>query len=269
MSKSALLRLQDVRYACRLIGDCRDVGRDPALWFRCALEGLSRLVGGIAATGGEGIWRRPASPVRPMTAFDVGFEGVARDCFLAYMRANGPQADPIFQKLQHVPGRVVTLTRRQLVADRDWYQSASFNDYRRAGGCDHQLTSIYLVSEDGAINSLCVHRSVGERDFSPRERRLMHFFHTELGRLVRGPLVSGTESGPEGLSPRLRQTLAYLLEGESEKQVAMRLGLSHATTHQYIAMLYRKFGVRSRSQLMAHMFRRLGHGRWTIVNGES
>jgi len=29
-----------------------------------------------------------------------------------------------------------------------------------------------------------------------------------------------TESGPEKLSPRLRQTLACLLEGDSEKHVA-------------------------------------------------
>lgn len=54
-----------------------------------------------------------------------------------------------------------------------------------------------------------------------------------------------------------------LMEGDSEKQVAMRLGLSHATTHQYVAMLYKKLGVRSRSQLMAHVFKRLGYGRWT------
>ena len=265
MSKSALLRVEDLRNAFRLVGDCRDVGDDPALWPQRALEGLCHLVGAAAATGGEGVWHRPGSPVRPMTAFDVGWDEIGRDRFLAYMRENGTAADPIFHKLQHVLGPVVTLTRRQLVTDRDWYRSVSFNEYRKVGGCDHQLTSIYLVSEQGAISSICLHRSVGERDFSPRERRLLHFFHTELGRLVGGPLVSGIEPGPEALSPRLRQTLAYLLEGDSEKQVAQRLGVSYATAHQYVGMLYKKFGVRSRSQLMVYMFRRLGRGRWSTI----
>jgi DNA-binding CsgD family transcriptional regulator len=157
----------------------------------------------------------------------------------------------------------VTYARSGLVTDRDWYRSASFNEYRKLGGCDHQLTSIFQVSGHGAITSMCVHRAIGDRDFSPREVRLMRFFHAELGRLLRGPLVSGIERGPEVLSTRLRQTLAYLLEGDSERDVAARLGLSRATTHQYVTMLYRKFGVRSRSQLLAYVFKRLGKGRWT------
>ena len=64
------------------------------------------------------------------------------------------------------------------------------------------------------------------------------------------------------LSPRLRQTLAYLLEGDSEKQVADRLRLSHDTTHQYVTALYRHFGVGSRAQLMAHVLKRIGRGQW-------
>ena len=56
MSKSPLLRLKDVCSAYRLIGRCRDVGSDPDVWPQHALEGLCRLIGGVAATGGEGIW---------------------------------------------------------------------------------------------------------------------------------------------------------------------------------------------------------------------
>ena len=37
------------------------------------------------------------------------------------------------------------------------------------------------------------------------------------------------------------------------KQVAARLSLSHATTHQYVTALYRHFGVRSRAQLLVHV----------------
>ena len=263
MSKSALLRVRDVRDAYRLIGDCRDAGDDPVLWYPRALAGLCQLVGGWAGTGGEGMWLRPQNPVQPITGFDVGWDEVARERFLAYMRDQGFQADPIFNQLRHVPGRLVTHARSELITDRDWYRSISFNEYRRLGRCDHQLTSIYQVSKQGAITSMCVIRAAGDRDFSPREVRLMRFFHAELGRLLRGPLVSSIEPGPEVLSRRLRQTLACLLQGDSEKAVAVRLGLSQATTHQYVTMLYRKVGVRSRSQLLAYVFKRLGKGRWT------
>jgi DNA-binding CsgD family transcriptional regulator len=60
----------------------------------------------------------------------------------------------------------------------------------------------------------------------------------------------------------LRQTLACLAEGDSEKQIAGRLGLSPATVHQYVTMLYRRFQVRSRAQLLAHVMRRLPSERW-------
>src|SRR5262245_12911186 len=78
--------------------------------------------------------------------------------------------------------------------------------------------------------------------------------------LIGCALVSALEPGPDALSPRLRQTLACLLEGDAEKQVAARLGLSPTTTHQYVTALYRHFGVRSRAQLLALVIKRLTRG---------
>jgi hypothetical protein len=41
MGTSDLLRVQDVRDAYRLIGECRDVGSDPALWQSRMFEGYA------------------------------------------------------------------------------------------------------------------------------------------------------------------------------------------------------------------------------------
>src|SRR5262249_21491596 len=71
------------------------------------------------------------------------------------------------------------------------------------------------------------------------------------------PLPSATEQSVEQLSRRLRQTLACLLDGDSEKQVAGRLGLSQATVHQYVTTLYRHFGVHSRAELLVYVLRRM------------
>jgi DNA-binding CsgD family transcriptional regulator len=219
------------------------------------LEGLSIIFGVVQAAGGEAWWHRPARTIQPVSAYSVSAEPAAHAAFIAYHRAAGPADDPIFQAIQKLPDKLVTRTRRQLVSDAAWYRSTAF-EYRRSGGIGHVLTSIFQVSDSGATSSVALNRALGERDFSPREQRLLNFFHGELGRLIGGSLVSATEPSHEKLSRRLRQTLACLLEGDSEKQVAARLGLSHATTHQYVTALYRRFGVQSRAELLAYFIKR-------------
>lgn len=260
MAKSDLLRFQEVRDAYRLIGECRDLGSEPALWYGRMFEGLCRLVGAPAATGGEGLLVRPDGPIVPHSYFQAGLDAGGREALAAYMREHGAAADPFLRALQHVPGRLVTRTRRQIVSDAVYYRSFVFNEYLRLADADHRLMSIYQISDGGAISAIHLQRPPGERDFSPREQRLLNFFHGELGRLIGRALVSAAEPSPEKLSPRLRQTLACLEEGDSEKQVAARLGLSHATTHQYVTALYRHFRVQSRAQLLAHVIKRMGWG---------
>src|SRR5262245_3715246 len=260
MGKSDLLRVQDVRDAYRLIGDCRDLESDPALWHARMLEGMRRLIGAPAATGGEG--RRVRPTLEAMPAFDAGLDARTRELFIRYRRELKPFGNPVLRVLLYGPDRLVTRTRRQIVSDTEWYRSVVFNEYRRPGKIDHQLTSIYWTSDDGAHSAITVLRALGERDFSPREQRLLNFFHAELGPLIGRALVSAPEPSPVKLSPRLRQTLAYLLEGDSEKHVASHLGLSQATTHEYVTALYRHFGVQSRAQLMAHSIKRVARSEW-------
>jgi len=214
------------------------------------------------AVGGEGRWMRPDPDIEVISTFEVGLDSGGRDIYMAYHRDVGPTRDPIFRAMRHLRGRHVTRTRRQVVSDASWYGSATWNDYHRPIGIDDQLTSVYQLSESGAINVIALHRGHGEPGCSPRQQRLMGFFHEELGRMIGRSLVSATEPRPDTLSPRLRQTLACLLEGDSEKEVASRLGLSQATTHEYVSALYRHFGVRSRAQLMAHAIKRLARTEW-------
>ena len=72
-----------------------------------------------------------------------------------------------------------------------------------------------------------------------------------------GPVGPGPCGPPaEGLSPRLAQVLDYLLAGDSEKQVARRMKLSHHTVHGHVKILYRRYGVSSRAELLARHLRR-------------
>jgi DNA-binding CsgD family transcriptional regulator len=53
------------------------------------------------------------------------------------------------------------------------------------------------------------------------------------------------------LSPRERQVLNRLLQGDSEKQVAAKLGISSHTVHVYVRTLHIAFNVASRGELLA------------------
>jgi DNA-binding CsgD family transcriptional regulator len=78
------------------------------------------------------------------------------------------------------------------------------------------------------------------------------------------PLAPGglpTEPAPPDprltqLPPRVRPVLERLMLGDSEKEVAATLGLSNHTVHQYIKILYRRFDVSSRGELMARFMPR-------------
>jgi DNA-binding CsgD family transcriptional regulator len=264
MSKSSLLRFQDIRNAYRLIGECRDLASTPELWQQRMFDGVLALVGGDKASGGEGVRVRPG-PIEIRSAGCSGFDPTELAHLTAYLRATERVSHPILEAFRYLPGVLVTRARHQIVADRAWYRSPLFNDYQRPADCDNQVTSIFQTSAAGAISCVGVYRRLGARTFNGRERRLLHFFHGELGPLIRRTLVSVTEPRPDALPPRLRQTLHFLLQGDSEKQVAARLGVSQSTAHEYITALYRRFDVHSRAELMAHAMRRLPQPSWTRV----
>ena len=54
-----------------------------------------------------------------------------------------------------------------------------------------------------------------------------------------------------GISPRQKEVLELLMEGLSEKQVALRLGISVHTAHGYVKVLYKRLDVCSRGELYA------------------
>jgi DNA-binding CsgD family transcriptional regulator len=260
MAKAGTLRVGDVHRAHRLIGECRDLGSDPALWQPRMMQGLSRIFGDVPATGGEG--RLDSSgAIAPLTYFDHGFDAAARRTYLGYIQSGGPMVDPFVRALHRTPGNPVTRTRKDLVSDAVYRRAPVFERYFCPGRVHHRLASI-LATADHTVCLLHLHRPPGERDFSSRDRTLLEYFHRELGPLVGRALVSATEASPVSLPRRLRQTLACLVEGDSEKQVAAHLGVSHATAHQYVTALYRRFGVNSRGQLLAYAMTRMAFREW-------
>jgi DNA-binding CsgD family transcriptional regulator len=57
------------------------------------------------------------------------------------------------------------------------------------------------------------------------------------------------------LSPRERQVMMFLIDGNSRKEIAAKMGLSPHTLTDYLKEIYRKFEVRSRAELLAKFIR--------------
>jgi DNA-binding CsgD family transcriptional regulator len=64
-------------------------------------------------------------------------------------------------------------------------------------------------------------------------------------------LAHGLMVASAPLTPTERDVLQELLTGQPEKLIAAALGKSYHTVHEYVASIFRKFGVGNRAALMA------------------
>lgn len=259
MARSAALRLADLRAVQALAGECRDLGDDPVLWRRHLLAGVGRLAGAGLACLYEGTWE----PFRPAGVADWGwqngFDRPVWDRMNAAFARHGLGYNPMFRPYTAALGRGLgpALTRADVVRAADWYRSPYYREYHAPGGGDAMLyCNVRLPSEPERLSGLVLLRPVGELDYAPRVRTVVAELHRAVAPLVGGPLARLEEPSPAALSPLARRVLRCLLEGDSDKQAAARLGLTRHTVNQYAKVIHRHFGVHSRAELLARWVRR-------------
>jgi DNA-binding NarL/FixJ family response regulator len=112
----------------------------------------------------------------------------------------------------------------------------------------------------GNLVTLTMYQEVTDREPTGRAKSILSLLNGQIAPLVRISLAAEGQRGLRGLSPRLRQTLDAILAGLAEKQIALSLGVSRTTAHEYVGALYRHFDVSSRGELMAYFLRRRPSG---------
>jgi DNA-binding CsgD family transcriptional regulator len=101
------------------------------------------------------------------------------------------------------------------------------------------------------VSALSVHRESSDpKPFTPRQRRLVQLFHSEVGWTFEQQFPSELGSGNR-LTPRQQQTLRHLLIGDNEKQIAQKLSRSQHTVHTHVKAIYKNFRVSSRGELLS------------------
>ena len=137
------------------------------------------------------------------------------------------------------------------IDDREWYRCDHYNLVRRPLDIDHSLYC-RLALPDGNDFGVALQRGLGDPQFTDREKAIVHFLHTHAAYVYHVP---GGQPGLDQLAPRLRPVLKFLLQGDAEKQVAAKLGLSQHTVHRYTQAIYNELKVHSRAELLARYVR--------------
>jgi DNA-binding CsgD family transcriptional regulator len=189
----------------------------------------------------------------------------AKSRYYAWITA-GKQSveEPLWRGFPAVGPAIVR--RDQVVSDRDWYKSHMFNEIFRPDGVDGFVLSCCPLP--GGLQDFLAAQARPGRRLGRHEMRMVYLLHREIAPLIGRALAGSWEPGLDALSRRMRQTLDALLEGDSEKQVALRLGISCETVHVYVKKLYQHFGVASRPELMAHFLRRYRRRRALIEGAD-
>jgi DNA-binding CsgD family transcriptional regulator len=255
MGRSGMLRLRDVRAVFRIVGEARELGDEARTWKEHVTAQLSRLIGGRVGISVEGIVP-PSGVFTHIGSVDRGMEENERQLYDRYQSSSTHLGDPAIPPfIRAIKSKVFfSYVRRQRVEDAAWYGSPHVNEIRRVARLDDMICSTTRIAFPASgfhVHVLALHRNWGEQPFEPRHLRLVELFHDELRRLWRRDRATSERSAFADLAPRLRQTLAGLLAGGSEKEVARHLGLSRNTVHHYVTDLYRHFQVSSRGELFA------------------
>ena len=256
--KSQSIRASDAARLMQLAFELGELSADPAARRLHLLRSLRRLAGAQSihlfhlVAQGNGRFDLPQSIDFADTDFHI------RQAFTQYMTTGDPMdpAVPILLARARTDP-LFTVHRQAVVSDAKWYRSRHYQQLRAPAGIDHHLYSNVTLA-DGRIVGIGMQRERGDRPFNDRDCQVVNLFHSQMRHLygqqaAPPPERSAVRIPP--LAPRLQPVLRHLLQGDAEKQVATKLGLSRHTVHQYIKVLYRELGVSSRGELLAKFIR--------------
>jgi DNA-binding CsgD family transcriptional regulator len=237
-----------------LLGECCELGADPVAWQQHLAERLPVLFGGQMGQISE--FRVIAPPFREpfwlqmLAMSDFGWATASdREPLEEHLKTGRPEDGPHITP-DLLDRQLRTLSWSSNLGRTGWLNSTFFNQYVKHTHLDDGLFAHHRIGE-GHFRWMFVNRALGDRVFSRRERRLMALLNRELARVWGTRLAPAGQTSVTALSPRLRDVLRCLMDGDSEKQVARRLGLSPHTVHDYVKSLHSRFGARSRGELLS------------------
>ncbi|HYO24048.1 MAG TPA: LuxR C-terminal-related transcriptional regulator [Lacipirellulaceae bacterium] len=219
-----------------------------------------RLASGVAKLIGADAWIWSASAVNhqipgdfmTVCALDDGWTS-QQERAAVYQAVTSPQLGrqvlaPVYHAIQ--TGEHGTHLACDLFPGDGWRQVSPF--WNRTGFHDF-IASLFPISKDFSSN-VGFHRRIGRPAFTPRDRDLVHAVLGQVRWLHRHGSDSKADETLHRLTPRERQVLIFLLNGDTQKSIAEKLGISEYTVGDYMKQLNKRFTVNSRAELQARFF---------------
>jgi DNA-binding CsgD family transcriptional regulator len=246
------LEILDVEHIIQLVALAGDPTMDVSLpeRKRVLLEGTKKLVDADVYIWSSAVMdpERPGE-VGPTCVIDGGW--LSDD---QRQKAFEALTDPVFASRMIAPmmtamaeQRCLTQRREDYIDDDEWLRSGE--PWRRTG-LHHSILMTFPVSKV-AFSGIGFHRSENKPPFSVRDKAIVHVIFRQVGWLHRHGIHEPAGETAVSLTPRERQVLLLLLEGDGKKQIAFRMKLSEHTVGDYIKSVYKHFGVHSRSELQS------------------
>jgi DNA-binding CsgD family transcriptional regulator len=260
------ISLAEISSVIRLVREVCDRWDDPRGWREHLCQGACDILGGNVGTMFDvkvpGVGR--VGDIRPITI--VGLQ--IPDHTLVHASTDTISNREVQEASDNfMPGQAafwgqfdqkgwVTAARDQLTDAETYHASPGYLTHRRLANCDDYIWSMRFVDVPQRIEMFGIDRPHGAKPFGEREVILLKLLHDEIAPLIGVRLATEEHFSREGLSTRLRETLSLLLDGKSEKQVAVEMQLSHNTIHEYVSQIYGHFRVSSRAELLAYFVHR-------------
>jgi DNA-binding CsgD family transcriptional regulator len=259
--KSKRITEQDLQNIFTLLGECRELGDDYGQWRTHVMQGLARLVDAelimhAAMTGIDE--RRNCMHSGSAWGFQNGFNLAG---WIELAKNYGPDFSvTVLQMLTRIRASSesgLTLARQSIIPTKQWESSFDCQIVSRTIGTDAVMQSFHWANgRRQVLDSMTLGRGIGSRLFNEREEALVQLAHSQIAKLIGGPLAGHQEPQPSQLPLRVRQVLRCLLEGDGDKQIARRLRLSIYTVNQYTKHIFKFFQVSSRAELLARWIKR-------------
>lgn len=161
-------------------------------------------------------------------------------------------------KLIERHGEHRTMIRTDIMGQMRWQDAYCWVLFEVLGITD-RLTSGLPVDEQLELY-LLLDRNNETPEFNHEEKSYVHHLCQGLLPYIhRLGFSYGYLKDQKALTPRERQSLLFMMEGFSEKEIASQMGVTPQTIHQYIMSVYRKCNVNSRARLMARWLEQTQH----------
>jgi len=253
------LALRDVLQAFEILQECRELWAEPREWRRHLLRRLAALTHCRLAFCIEVSEQSGRIGEQLLFGEDVGWNSDSeRNTLLTGLTVVPLSFSPLWNAFVGAAAnrRELTALQPALIDSRLWHASEMYDRFIRPTGIGEGLMSAVRLERRGTWDHWCICNDRNDPSPSFREEQLVALVHERIAQMIeRRELASWDDRSMADLSAKRVKLVRLLLDGRSEKEIALAMGRSLPTVHEHIQYLYRHFGVNTRAKLMAYFLR--------------